>query len=201
MIKREPLSCGVFEDIDTARRYDRESRARTRSISRSFASVAREWEITDGKVLDVGTGTGWLAIQFAEEIPGVEVIGLDLSDVALELARENARESGVSSRVSFEIGDAEDMPFENDLFDLVISGNTLHLVKNPVRMLDEIQRVLKPGGVFLVSDLRRSWLGILSKHLRASYSPGEVKDVLGQSELKNWELRDYFFWLSISSKR
>jgi ubiquinone/menaquinone biosynthesis C-methylase UbiE len=201
MIKREPLSCGVFEDIDTARRYDRESRARTRSISRSFASVAREWEITDGKVLDVGTGTGWLAIQFAEEIPGVEVIGLDLSDVALELARENARESGVSSRVSFEIGDAEDMPFENDMFDLAISSNTLHLVKNPVRMLDEIQRVLKPGGVFLVSDLRRSWLGILSKHLRASYSPGEVKDVLGQSELKNWELRDYFFWLSISSKR
>jgi ubiquinone/menaquinone biosynthesis C-methylase UbiE len=201
MIKRNPISCGIFEDVDTARRYDRESRAWTRSISKSFASVAREWEITDGKVLDVGTGTGWLAIEFAKEIPGIEVIGLDLSDVALELARENARESGVSSRVSFEIGDAEDMSFENDMFDLAISSNTLHLVKNPVRMLDELQRVLKPKGVFLVSDLRRSWLGILSKHLRASYSPGEVKDLLGQSKLENWELRDYFFWLSISSKR
>jgi ubiquinone/menaquinone biosynthesis C-methylase UbiE len=201
MIKRNPISCGIFEDVDTARRYDRESRAWTRSISKSFASVAREWEITDGKVLDVGTGTGWLAIEFAKEIPGIEVIGLDLSDVALELARENARESGVSSRVSFEIGDAGDMSFENDMFDLAISSNTLHLVKNPVRMLDELQRVLKPKGVFLVSDLRRSWLGILSKHLRASYSPGEVKDLLGQSKLENWELRDYFFWLSISSKR
>jgi ubiquinone/menaquinone biosynthesis C-methylase UbiE len=201
MMRREPLACGIFRDVDTARRYDRESRARTKSISKSFASVAREWEITDGKVLDVGTGTGWLAIGFAKEIPGVEVIGLDLSGVALELARENARESGVSSRVSFEIGDAEDMLFENDMFDLAISSNTLHLVKNPVRMLDEIQRVLKPRGVFLVSDLRRSWLGILSKHLRASYSPGEVKDLLGQSKLENWELRDYFFWLSISSKR
>jgi ubiquinone/menaquinone biosynthesis C-methylase UbiE len=201
MMKREPLACGIFRDMDAARRYDKESRARTRSISRSFASVAREREITDGQVLDVGTGTGWLAIEFAKEIPGVEVIGLDLSGVALELARENAQESGVSSRVSFEIGDAEDMPFENDIFDLAISSNTLHLVKSPVRMLDEIQRVLKPKGVFLVSDLRRSWLGILSKHLRASYSPKEVKGLLGQSKLKNWELRDYFFWLSISSQR
>ena len=201
MIKREPLSCGIFKDIDTARRYDTESRAQTKSISKSFASMAREWEITDGKALDVGTGTGWLAIQFTKEIPGIQVIGLDLSDVALELARENAQESKISSRVSFEIGDAEDMPFENDMFDLVISSNTLHLVKNPVRMLDEIQRVLKPKGVFLVSDLRRSWLGILSKHLRASYSSGEVKNLLGQSKLKNWELRDYFFWLSISSQR
>ena len=91
MMKREPLACGIFRDIDTARQYDRESRARTRSISRSFASVAREWKITDGKVLDVGTGTGWLAIGFAKEIPDVEVIGLDLSDVALELAALGAR--------------------------------------------------------------------------------------------------------------
>jgi ubiquinone/menaquinone biosynthesis C-methylase UbiE len=107
----------------------------------------------------------------------------------------------LSSRVSFETGDAEDMPFENDSFDLAISSNTLHLVKNPVRMLDQIQRVLKPKGAFFVSDLRRSWLGILSRHLRASYSPGEVKDLLGRSKLKNWELRNHFFWFSISSQR
>jgi ubiquinone/menaquinone biosynthesis C-methylase UbiE len=201
MMKREPLACGIFRDIDTARRYDRESRARTRSISRSFASVAREREITDGQVLDVGTGTGWLAIEFARELPGVEVTGLDLSDVALDLAGENARGSGVSSSVSFETGDAENMPFADDMFDLVISSNTLHLVKNPARMLDEIRRVLKPKGAFLFSDLRRSWLGILSPHIKASYSPGEVTNLLEQSRLRNWELRNHFFSFSISSRR
>ena len=163
-----------------------------------MASLKNKVVVITGASSGIGKAT---AIEFAKQIPGVEVIGLDLSSVALELARENARESGLSSRVSFEIGDVEDMPFENDRFDLAISSNTLHLVKNPVRMLDEIQRVLKPKGVFFVSDLRRSWLGILSKHLRASYSPGEVKDLLGQSKLKNWELRDHFFRLSVSSQR
>jgi len=139
----------------------------------------------------------WLAIGFAQGLPGVHAVGLDLSDAVLELARENAQESGVSSRVSFEKGDAEDMPFEDDTFDLVISGNTLHLVKNPVRMFSEIQRVLKPGGRFLVSDFRRSWLGILTEHVRAAYSVKEVTDLLRQSELQNWKVRDSFFWLSV----
>jgi ubiquinone/menaquinone biosynthesis C-methylase UbiE len=48
---------------------------------------------------------------------------------------------------------------------------------------NEIQRVLKPQGVFLISDLRRSWLGMLSRNLRAAYTPEEVRDLLDQSEL------------------
>lgn len=199
MTERKPLEHGVFEDIAVAKRYDKETRIWMQYVSKSFVSVAEKWGITAGKVLDVGTGTGLLAIEFAKEIPGVEVVGLDLSDVALELARDNAQESGVSSRVSFEKGDAEDTPFEDDTFDLVISGNTLHLLKNPVRMFDEIHRVLKPNGRFFVSDFRRSWLGVLTEHLRASYSPQEVRDLLSQSKLQNWKVRDSFFWLSVLS--
>lgn len=199
MTERKPLEHGVFEDIAVAKRYDKETRIWMQYVSKSFVSVAEKWGITAGKVLDVGTGTGLLAIEFAKEIPGVEVVGLDLSDVALELARDNAQESGVSSRVSFQKGDAEDTPFEDDTFDLVISGNTLHLLKNPVRMFDEIHRVLKPNGRFFVSDFRRSWLGVLTEHLRASYSPQEVRDLLSQSKLQNWKVRDSFFWLSVLS--
>jgi len=199
-VKRRPLEHGVFEDIEVARRYDREAGVWARYVSKSFVSVVKQWGVTSGKVLDVGTGTGMLAIEFAKGIPGVEVVGLDLSDVVLELARDNAQKSGVSSRVSFEKGDAQDMPFEDDTFDLVISGNTLHLLKNPVRMFNEIQRVLKPGGRFLVSDLRRSWLGILTEHVRSAYSAEEVRDLLRQSELQNWKVRDSFFWLSVLSE-
>lgn len=200
MISRKPLEHGVFEDIEIARRYHKEVEKWMRNVAKSFVSVAKKWETTDGTVLDVGAGTGILAIEFARGIPGVQVIGLDLSDAALELARENAQESGVSSRVSFEKGDAEDMPFENDAFDLVISSNTLHLVKNPIEMFDEIHRVLKPEGRFLISDLRRSWLGIFVVHMRASYTPGEVKDLLSQSKLVNWRPRGHLLWLSIFSE-
>ncbi len=200
MIKRQPFAHGVFEDIEVARRYDREARMRARYVARSFVTVSRRWGITSGEVLDVGTGTGLLAIQFAKRIPGVTVVGLDLSDVVLELARDTAQASEVASRVTFKHGDAQDMPFDDDVFDLVVSSNTLHLIENPVRMFDEIQRVLKPMGKFFISDFRRSWLGILTSHIRASYSPKEVENLLRRSKLRNWEVQDRFFWLNIVSK-
>ena len=200
MIKREPLECGIFQDIETAKRYNQEARQWMRLVAKSFVSVAKRWGVTDGKVLDIGTGTGSLTIGFAQGIPGVQVVGLDLSDVILEVARDNARESKVSSRVSFEKGDAENMPFEDDAFDVVISSDTLHLVKDAVKMFNEIHRVLKLQGGVLISDFRRSWLGVLSVHLRASYTPREVRDLLSQSRLQNWRVKDYFFWLSMFSE-
>ncbi len=201
MIKRKPLECGVFKDIETARRYHKETAKWMQGVAKSFIAVAKKWGVTGGKVLDVGTGPGSLAIEFAKGILGVQVVGLDLSDVALELARDNVQESGVSSRVSFEKGDAEDMPFEDDTFDVVISSNTLHLVKNPVSMLNEIHRILKPQGRFIISDFRRSWLGVLTEHIRASYTLQEVKDLLSQSKLQGWMVKDGFLWLSILSNR
>ncbi|KON29287.1 hypothetical protein AC480_03400 [miscellaneous Crenarchaeota group archaeon SMTZ1-55] len=201
MVKRKPFVCGIFEDIESAARYNEETKNRMRFLSGSFVSIAKQWGIVDGKVLDLGTGTGLLAIELAKTMPDLEVIGLDLSDVALEVARKNLQESEQPLRISFKKGDAEDMPFEEGVFDLVVSSNTLHLIKNPVSMFNEIYRVLKSKDRFFLSDFRRSWLGLFSKHIRAAYSPQEVKDLLSQSKLENWEVRDYFFWLSILSAK
>jgi len=162
--------------------------------------MAKRWGITEGRVLDIGTGTGLLAIGFAKSIPGVEVTGMDLSEVVLELARENLQKSDAPLKVSFEKGDAEDIPLEDGAFDLVVSSNTLHLIENPVSMFDEVHRVLKPEGRFIISDHRRSWLGIFSAHIRASYTPDEVKELLRRSKLQNWAVKDYFLWLSIVSR-
>jgi ubiquinone/menaquinone biosynthesis C-methylase UbiE len=191
-VKRKPFECGIFEDVETAEIYNEEAKNRVRYLSGSSVSVAKKWGIIDGKVLDLGTGIGLLAIALAKKLPGVEVIGLDVSDVALEVARKNLQESEHPLKVSFEKGDAEDMPFEDGTFDLVVSSNTLHLIKNPVRMFDETQRVLKPEGRFFLSDLRRSWLGVFSRHIRAAYSPKKAKDLLNQSKLKNWKVKDFF---------
>ena len=159
--------------------------------------MVKGWETTSGKVLDVGTGTGRLAIELARGIPGLQVVGLDLSDAALGLARDHVEKDEVPLAVSFEKGDGENMPFLDGTFDLVVSSNTLHLVNNPVKVFDEIDRVLKPEGRFLLSDLRRSWLGILTEHIRAAYSPREIEDLLSQSRLHNWKVKDSFLWFSI----
>jgi len=157
LVKRKPFEFGIFEDLESVERYNEETKNRMKYLSRSFVSVAKKWGIVDGQVLDLGMGTGLLAIELAKEIPDVEVIGLDLSGVALEVARKNLQEIEQPLRVSFEKGDVEDIPFSDDTFDLVVSSNTLHLIKNPVSMFNEIQRVLKPEGRFFLSDLRRCW--------------------------------------------
>jgi ubiquinone/menaquinone biosynthesis C-methylase UbiE len=201
MPTRRPLEHGVLEGIEMAKRYDQETRGWMRYVSKSFISMVKAWETTSGKVLDVGTGTGRLAIELARGLPGLQVVGLDLSDAALGLARDHVEKDEVPLAVSFEKGDAQDMPFGDGTFDLVISSNTLHLVNNPVEMFDEIDRVLKPDGRFLLSDLRRSWLGVLTEHIRAAYSPREIEDLLSQSHLQNWKVKDSFFWLSILKER
>jgi ubiquinone/menaquinone biosynthesis C-methylase UbiE len=199
-MRRRPLECGVFQDLEAARTYHSQAARWMRNVAKSFTAVAETWGITEGRILDIGTATGSLAIEFARAIPGVEVVGLDLSDAALELANANAQEHGVSSRVFFRAGNAEEMPFEDDSFDAVISGNTLHLIEEPVRMFDEVRRVLKPQGRIIISDFRRSWLGLFTEHFRASYSPEEVRELLDRSSLRNWQLKDSFLWLSILSE-
>jgi ubiquinone/menaquinone biosynthesis C-methylase UbiE len=200
IMKRSPLGCSTFEDEKSAREYSERSGKWMQNIAKSFIAVAKKWGVTSCRILDVGTGPGLLAVAFAQKIPDVDVVGLDISEVVLALAQKNAQKNGVSSRVLFKQGDAEDMPFENDTFDLVISSNTLHLLEHPVTMVNEVQRVLTAEGRFLISDFRRSFLGIFTPHVRASYSLEEVKNILNQSELQNWVVKDSFLWLTILSK-
>lgn len=200
MIDRKPLKHTIFQDTEAVRSYDREVSELNRYVARSVVSVMTKWGLVDATVLDVASGGGRLAIEVARALPGAQIVGLDLSEPAIEVARENAKATQVGSGVSFEHGDAENMPFEDGLFDVVLSSNTLHLVQHPVKMFDEIQRVLNPKGKFLISDFRRSWLGILVRHFRASYTPYEVRDLLTKSKLQNWQVQDRFFWLTIMSK-
>ena len=200
MIERRSLECNVFENEETARKYARESGRWMRNIAKSFISLAARWKITTGRVLDVGTGAGALAIEFAKKIPTIEVMGLDLSSDILTVAQENAEKHNLASRVFFKRGDAEDMPFESNTFDVVISSNTIHLLNHPINMFCEVQRVLISRGRFIMSDFRRSFVGIFTPHIRASYSLKEMRDLLNQSELQNWEIKDSFFWLTILSR-
>lgn len=84
------------------------------------------------------------------------------------------------------------MPFENESFDAVISLNVLHVVDDPIAMLNEIERVLAPDGIAFISDIRRSWLGLLMPILKTAYSPGEVAQLLQRSRLRHSTLHDQF---------
>jgi ubiquinone/menaquinone biosynthesis C-methylase UbiE len=196
---RIPVEHGVFQGVQEADHYDRESRWWMRNVVEQFAAAARGWGVTDGKVLDVGSGSGLVTIRLAGMLPMAQFTGLELCPPVLERARQNAAASGLDGRVAFEMGSAEDMPFADAAFDLVVCLSTLHLLPNPVDMLSEVQRVLKPGGRFYIRDYRRTWLSALSGHIRACYTPGEAIDLLKRSELQGWEVKDGLFWLHILS--
>jgi SAM-dependent methyltransferase len=110
-----------------------------------------------GKVLEVGSGPGRLAVQLAREAPGMTLIGVDISDAMVERAARRAAGGGLSERVRFEVGDVAALPLSDQEFDGVVSTLSLHHWSDPASGLAEIHRVLKPGGEARIYDLAH-WL-------------------------------------------
>lgn len=104
-------------------------------------------------VIDLGSGAGNDAF-VARSIVGEtgRVIGLDFAGAMLTKARNNAKKLGLAN-VEFVKGDIEEMPFENDLADVIVSNCVLNLVPDKVKAFSEMYRVIKPGGHFCVSDV------------------------------------------------
>jgi ubiquinone/menaquinone biosynthesis C-methylase UbiE len=100
-------------------------------------------------LLDVGTGTGTLALKALERWPTIEVTGADPSAGMLELARRAAERRlppEGAARYRTQVGWADELPFDDGAFDLAVSSFVLQLVPDRGRALREIRRVLRPGG-------------------------------------------------------
>ena len=104
-------------------------------------------------VIDLGSGAGNDCFVARHET-GVEgkVIGIDFTPIMIEKARINAEKLGFNN-VEFREGDIDNMPVSNDIADVIVSNCVLNLVPNKQKVVDEIFRVLKPGGHFSVSDI------------------------------------------------
>jgi ubiquinone/menaquinone biosynthesis C-methylase UbiE len=104
-----------------------------------------------GRVLEVAPGPGYLAIEIAKS--GRRVSAVDISESFVRIARDNARAAGVD--VDVRHGDAAAMPFPDASFDFVVCMAAFKNFSNPVGALDEIHRVLVPGGRASIYDLRK----------------------------------------------
>lgn len=105
------------------------------------------------KILDVATGTGDLALALARRCPEAEVTGLDLSAAMLAEARRKAEARGAGERVRFEEGDAEAMPFGEEVFDVVTVAFGVRNFGDLEAGLREMVRVLRTGGRIVVLEL------------------------------------------------
>ena len=146
-----------------------------------YSQVADEIvsHIRQGKMLDLGTGPGYLPIEIVKRETEINITGVDLSRKLIHMARINARNAGLSSQLNFEVGNSARLRFDDAVFDMVISTGMLHSLKNPVNVLTEINRVLKDGA--------DAWI----------YDPANVIQYINKKKWKaTLNLRERFFlWL------
>lgn len=106
---------------------------------------------TDIKILDLGTGSGYLSFPIAKKYPDISIIGLDIVEKALETNRIKARNENIRN-ISFITYNGLDFPFTDNEFDMVISRYALHHFPDIQKSISEVSRVTKPEGFLFISD-------------------------------------------------
>ena len=174
--------------------------------------------IKQGLALEVGPGPGYLGLEWLKKTENTSLKALEISPEMIKVAERNAGEYGLEDRVKYITGDAKEMPFEDNTFDGVFTNGSLHEWAEPEKVIDEIYRVLKPGGRFSLTDLRRDmnpivkwfmWLVTKAKEIRpglissinAAYILKEIKSLLEDSGLKGCEVRQNIIGLVITGEK
>jgi ubiquinone/menaquinone biosynthesis C-methylase UbiE len=139
---------------------------RFRTLARKLAPRIKPRD----RVLEIAPGPGYLAIELAK-LTGCRMVGVDISHTFVRIARENAEKAGVD--IAFDEGDAADLPLPGDGFDLIVCCAAFKNFTRPLDALDEMYRVLKPGGTALIVDLRKD------------FSPQEIDDYVRGKGLIN----------------
>lgn len=227
LYSRRPLERIVshegLDDPDLVQAFNRVAAMPQMRLLRWFVARRAIELMPRGVAVDLGCGPGHLVIKLAQMAPQMQVTGLDLSDEMLAEAEIQARMAGLADRISFRRGDAEQIPFPDASLDLVVSTLSLHHWSKPIAVLDELARVLRPGGAFLIADLRRDlaapfylllWCAtrcVVPVALRraneplasrnASFTPGEAADLAGRSRLSGWQVTRGPLWLTLEGTK
>jgi|GEM_PF-2864893 len=146
-----------YLDLERARDYDRRSaRERSRKRQLGVAEKIKKYA-TKGELLDIGCGTARMLITLAKELPKMHFTGTDISEAMLSIARENIHEAGLEDRISLVEASAEalgKLPADN--FDVVQCHGAFSGWLEPLKSLEEVARVLKPGGILYLRDWNKA---------------------------------------------
>ena len=171
--------------------------------------------INQGHALEIGHGPGYLGLEWLKLTHDTQLTGLDISPDMTTMAGQNALSYGLHQRVKYDTGMGDQLPYEDNTFNAVFTNGSLHEWVNPVGTFNEIYRVLKPGGRYFVSDMRRDmaapvrWFlhaGCKPKVIRpyldssidAAYTAEEIRAILQETSCKNAQVKCDPIGLSIS---
>jgi ubiquinone/menaquinone biosynthesis C-methylase UbiE len=149
------------------------------------------------RVIDLGCGPAAIPLSVAARVPGLQVIGVDLSVPMLRQARIAASQRGIGERLSLVCANASALPFRDVCFDAACSNSLIHHLARPQQAMRELSRVTSPGAAMFLRDLRRPSRILLLPHLaifgrwyrgqmrrlfeasvRAAYTKRELRELL-----------------------
>jgi ubiquinone/menaquinone biosynthesis C-methylase UbiE len=215
---RIPLPEEPIADMDAVVQYDRGAKHYIMPEYKYFVRKVLKRGIKSGRVLDIGTGSGRLAIELAKVRGGhFDIIALDISENMIRRARENARQYGVEDKITFLVATAEALPFADSSFDLIISYASLHHWFKPVTVFDEVKRATRENGLAIIRDNKRVyqnplWRAVIwlisrfmnkrhrqnwPKAILASYTVREVREILGRSRLSDYRVSSDFVYIDL----
>ena len=162
----------------------------------------------NGKVLEIAPGPGYFCIELAK-MGNFHITGLDISKSFVQIARRNAAEAGL--KIDFREGNASALPFEDNRFDFTFCQAAFKNFSEPLKAIAEMYRVLRPGGVGVIADLRRDaseeeidrevkgmGLGPINQFLvrwtfdqmllKSAYSIDEMKSIVSQTPFKKCKI-------------
>ena len=175
----------------------------------AFKDAGLGGKLRDGlnpaRILDVGTGTGLIPIDIGRRPIFARVTLTDASAEMLVRAKKNVFASGLQGGFRLSEARADELPFEDGAFDAVICNSVLHHLENPAAALAEAVRVLAPGGLLFVRDLRRPEMDgevhrlvelyaageepdardLLRASLHSAYTPEELEDLLAEAGVEH----------------
>lgn len=143
----------MFDKI--APSYDRLNHALSLGIDRRWRRIAVDalGKHKPQQILDIATGTGDFALLLAKRIKPQHIVGADISEGMMAVGREKVKEEGLQNVISFQHEDCMQLSFPDGSFDAVTSSYGVRNFQNLDKGLQEMQRVLRPGGHLLIVEL------------------------------------------------
>lgn len=215
--QREPETDDGIQDETTVAFYE-QMQKNLRDAGHLPVEALLESGIRSGAALEIGPGPGYFGLEWLKATEGTRLVGLEISPAMIASAEKNADGYGLTERVRYQEGTALAMPFEDGIFDAVFSNGSLHEWESAGAVFDEIARVLKPGGRFCITDLRRDLSPEIYRFMyescdppeirsgfetsvRAAYTREEIMDLLGRSRLTGWQVIAHPYGLMIHGKK
>lgn len=142
----------VMDSAAEAHEYDAMDHS---GVNRLFvADFLKVWN-GEGPILDVGTGTAQIPIEFCRQSPAGEIVAIDLAEHMLALGRENVRNATFEKRIRLEKINGRQMTYADRSFAAIMSNSIVHHIPEPKHVFAEMVRVAAPGATLFVRDLLR----------------------------------------------